>query len=445
MTPPRRRGFVFGIHVKKKFFILSVSIGLVSGLRAQPGNGNDVLTVRSIRIEGNETTKEFVIRREMSTKQGDTLVAERIEYDKNRIYSLGLFNRVEIDYTIDGNAADLLVRVHERWYLYPFPILGIKYRDFDNVYYGVGVIHNNFRGRNERLIFSMAFGFDRWVQLTYRNPKLTADDDISLGISFSSATVQNLSPDRGFYQQSTQSFLISTGKRFGFHSVAQLSGGYEVWDVSDEIAGGTLTPGGRDEFFSVSANYAYDSRDVREYPTEGSFHSLVAAKYGFGGSAVDFFRYGYESQVFLPVHTEITLAGRTFGQFSSGGAIPAYRYVYFGYRDRIRGYFRRVLEGENIVGGTVEVHVPILSPRYYEFPYSPLPEFSVWRYGLYAAVFADAGKTWFRGEGYGGRHWYSGFGGGLHFLLPYSVVARVEYAWNPHGVGEIVLDLGMSF
>jgi hypothetical protein len=93
----------------------------------------------------------------------------------------------------------------------------------------------------------------------------------------------------------------------------------------------------------------------------------------------------------------------------------------------------------------MELHAPILAPRYYEFPYSPLPEFSVWRYGLYAAVFADAGKTWFRSEGYSGRHWYSGFGGGLHFLLPYSIVARVEYAWNPEGEGQLILDLGMAF
>ncbi|HEX9614404.1 MAG TPA: POTRA domain-containing protein, partial [Bacteroidota bacterium] len=171
--------------MKKHFLIACCSIAQVSGLSAQTGNGDSIILVRSIRIEGNETTKEFVIRREMKTAPGDTLDARRLTHDEERIYSLGLFNRVGIEPVVVGNQADLLVRVHERWYLYPFPVLGFKYRDFNNLYYGIGVIHNNFRGRNERLIFSVAFGFDRWIQLTYRNPKLTAGDDISLGISVS--------------------------------------------------------------------------------------------------------------------------------------------------------------------------------------------------------------------------------------------------------------------
>lgn len=408
-------------------------------------NGDQAVIVRSVRVEGNETTRDFVILREMSSVPGDTLNLDRLKFDENRIYSLGLFNRVEIEHSTEADQADLLVRVHERWYLYPFPVLGIKYEKLANLFYGLGVVHTNFRGRNEKLSFSFALGFDRWIRLMYQTPRLTAKDDIYFRLSLSSSRVQNLNPDRGLYQQTTYGSQLTLGKRFGLYNLFQVTGGYEVWKVSDAISGGTLTPGGRDEFFNTGMNYTYDSRDVREYPTDGILLNLTATKYGFGGSAVDFLRYGAEANLFVQLSSEITIAGRVHGQFSAGGPVPSYRYVYFGYRDRVRGYFYRVLEGENLVGGSVELRIPILTPRYYEFPYSPIPEFSVWRYGIYAGIFADAGKTWFRNEGYSGRHWYSGFGAGLHFLLPYSLVVRTEFGLNPEWKGELILDVGVSF
>lgn len=408
-------------------------------------NGDRSLIIRSVRIEGNETTKDFVILREMSSVPGDTLNVDRLRFDENRIYSLGLFNRVEIEPVIEADQADLLVRVHERWYFYPFPILGIKYGKLANLFYGIGVVHTNFRGRHERLIFEAAYGYDRWIQMIYQTPRLTEDDDIYFRSALSVSRVQNLNPDRGLYQQTTYGTQLTLGKRVGLYNLFQMTGGYEVWEVSDAISGGTLAPGGMDEFYNAGINYSYDSRNVREYPTDGIFLNLVATKYGFGGSMVDFFRYGAETSVFIPLSSDVTIAGRAHGQFSAGGPVPSYRYVYFGYREKIRGYFNRVLEGENLVGGSLEVRIPLLLPRYYEFPYSPLPEFSVWRYGLYLGFFADAGKTWFRSEGYSGRHWYSGFGFGLHFLLPYSLVVRTEIALNPEGKAEIVLDTGVAF
>lgn len=408
-------------------------------------SGDHAPIIRSVRIEGNETTMDFVILREMSSLPGDTLNANRLKFDENRIYSLGLFNRVDIEHLTEGDQADLLVRVHERWYFYPFPILGIKYGKLANLYYGLGVVHTNFRGRHERLVFEAVHGYDRWIQMIYQTPRLTEDDDIYFRGALSLSRVQNLNPDRGLYRQTTYGTQFTLGKRIGLYNLFQGMGGYEVWEVSDTISGGTLTPGGMDEFFNTGFSYSYDSRNVREYPTEGMFVNLTATKYGFGGSVVDFFRYGAETSLFLQLSSDVTIAGRAHAQFSSGGPVPSYRYVYFGYREKIRGYFSRVLEGENLVGGSLELRIPLLLPRYYEFPYSPLPEFSVWRYGLYAGIFADAGKTWFRSEGYSGRHWYSGFGFGLHFLLPYSLVVRTELAMNPEGRAEFILDAGVSF
>jgi hypothetical protein len=57
------------------------------------------------------------------------------------------------------------------------------------------------------------------------------------------------------------------------------------------------------------------------------------------------------------------------------------------------------------------------------------------------AIFADAGATWYRHQALTFNSFASGYGGGIHFLLPYSIVARVEYAWNEYRRGQFILDL----
>ena len=95
-------------------------------------------------------TKEHVILREMSLKIGDTLTQQAKDLDRNNIYNLRLFNKVDIEDSVYQNQATVIVTVSERWYFIPFPVLGMKYRDISKLYYGAGIMHQNFGGRNEK-------------------------------------------------------------------------------------------------------------------------------------------------------------------------------------------------------------------------------------------------------------------------------------------------------
>ncbi|MDZ7763546.1 MAG: POTRA domain-containing protein [Melioribacteraceae bacterium] len=57
---------------------------------------NQFVEVDSIAIEGNDITEEFIILREMSIVEGDRVNSNLINYDRERIYSLGLFNYVDL-------------------------------------------------------------------------------------------------------------------------------------------------------------------------------------------------------------------------------------------------------------------------------------------------------------------------------------------------------------
>ena len=133
-----------------------------------PGELVDSLwTVDTVLVNGNEHTKDFVIRREMSLQPGSRITKSLLAFDQNRIYSLRLFNKVDIEVvpTTPGFAT-LRVDVSERWYIFPFPILGLRDRDWKKVFFGAGLLHSNFLGRNEKLYAALVFGYDPAVSLS---------------------------------------------------------------------------------------------------------------------------------------------------------------------------------------------------------------------------------------------------------------------------------------
>lgn len=414
------------------------------GLSARPMV--DSVTVSKIVIVGNETTRDYVIIREMILKVGARLDTVAMEHDKKQIYSLQLFNKVDIDYTIEGKEATVFVRVSERWYIFPLPIVGFKYRDLKKMFYGLSLIHQNLRGRNEKIMASAVFGYDGWFDLAYQNPRLTDDDDIFLRSEVGFHHVRNQNTSEGEYDQKVSTGSVMLGKRHGLYLTVLGFARFDMWDVPDLLQGRTVSSTGIDRFITIGSTVQYDRRDIREYATAGEYISVSLVKYGLGESDVNLFRYGIDLRDYEPLGGDVSLCGRVFGSFLGGGVSPTYLHAYFGYFDRIRGYYSTVLEGEDIVGGGLELRVPILKPRYttVSIKYLP-PEFSVWRYGLYAGVFADGGTTWFRTDQVLKNPWYAGYGAGLHFLLPYSLVLRTEYALNQHGKSQFVLGFGASF
>ncbi len=421
-----------------------LSLFALASLNAQ-SLSDSTLIISDIQILGNRTTKEYVILREMSLKTGDTLTQEAMERDRDNIYNLRLFNKVDIEYSVHQNMASVFVIVSERWYFIPYPIVGMKYRDPSKLYYGAGVIHQNFRGRNEKVFANICFGYDRWFMLNYQNPKITDGDDIFIGGILAVQKVHNLSAGYGEYENSNILLNGTVGKRFGMYQTLSTSLGYEVWQVNDPHLNRTVSASGRDAFLSTAVQYRYDTRNNREYTTDGSLIVLTISKNGFGESDINLSAFSYDLRKFFGFNNGSGFGARTIGTFIWGGVNPPYQHVFFGYDERIRGYFYKTIEAENRIGASIELRLPILLPRYLEIDFFGIPEFQKLRYGLYFGIFADAGKVWSRNQVVAEQPWYSGVGAGFQFLLPYGFTIRTEVAVNNLGTTEGLIDFDTSF
>ncbi len=439
-----------------KYF--SMLLFFVSSLSAQDSAAyhfnfqDSTYVIADIVILGNETTKDYIVTKELSLKKGNLLTYEQLKYDIDRVYSLKLFTKVNPEVVpLDSTSATLFIMVRERWYFYPYPVIGYRERDWKKLYYGLGVAHTNFTGRNVRIFSEFALGYDPYVMANYYNPLINVEH----AISFSFFGYYKEQHNRSLVSKGTgpnffekiYSLSLGAGKRFSLYSTSNISFEFLRLSVDDNKLGRTLSTSGIDQFFSMKISYAYDTRDFREYPRVGTLFSVGVSKVGLFHSEVDFQRVGLDFRRFIPMYFDIVAAGRMFGSAAWGGRITNYSHVYFGYGERIRGYFNSILEGEQQIGLTAEIHFPVLKPRYFHIEYIPFEQFRDIRYAVNFAAFADAGNTRYRTEPLALTRFYSGYGVGIHFLFAYSAVLRVEYAL-PYGAskksGEFIFDIGAA-
>jgi outer membrane protein assembly factor BamA len=408
--------------------------------------------VAKIFLAGNRHTKTQVILREMKTQVGDTINLGTLQADQKRILNLGLFNRVEIDTLHEAGGVHLLIGVTERLYLFPFPIFFINEKDWSKASYGAGIVHTNFRGRNEIAAISGWAGYNPAFAIDYSNPWLFGPAQMLTRVRFSVQRVRN----RSFANlgQEVDEHRIgvawSIGKRFGLFTYLSLNLGYTELKLDPAVAGKTLDPSGRDRLPSAGLAFVHDRRDLFEYPRSGVLVKFWGQRTGFNSEYVHFWRYGADLRGYKKIYRGLSLGARAMADLSQD-KIPIYERVFLGYSNRVRGHFTRAEdkdEGENLALASVELRFPILPWRYFNI--DAVPMFGSYmqnmKFGISAGIFVDYGRVWFQNNrrprfADGQR----GYGAGLHFHLPYVNLLRLELAFDEDGRSEWIADIGVAF
>ncbi|MCH8496959.1 MAG: outer membrane protein assembly factor BamA [Marinobacter sp.] len=306
--------------------------------------------VRRINFEGNVSTRDEVLRQEMTQMEGAVASTDLIEHSKTRLDRLGFFRSVDVDTSPVPGSSDLVdvtYIVEEQ----PTGSLSasIGYSQVSGMILGANVAENNFFGSGKRASFGVNYSQSvRSANLSYLNPYYTVDG-VSRGFSV-------FARETDFEQQDISSFLLDEyGGRitFGYPTDAITRISFGVGYTNSKIKDGVFTPKDISEFideegnqfdnFFLTASWRRSTLNRGILPTRGYSHS-ISGDIAVPGSDLTYYKLNYRANYYYPFNSAHTWVFRARGEVGYGDGydgrdvMPFYEHFYSGGYGSVRGY-----------------------------------------------------------------------------------------------------------
>ena len=446
----------------------------------------DLVEIDKIFIIGNRKTKEKIIKREMDIQEGDWIIREELntllEKDKSKILNTSLFLSVNFNIVeLSREKIDIIIRVSERWYLFPIPIFELtdrnfnewwvnQERDLSRVEYGIKLYNYNTRGMNETLKLFAQFGFTKRFQMSYSFPYIDKAQKIGLNLvgtyaennNFNYLTINHKqrdldSLDSDRWLRNVKRFGFDITYRRSFYNFHEISLDYLDYKIRDTIA--ELNPTyfldgrSRQQYFQLDYNFRRDLRDFNAYPLDGFLLTATASKLGLGiFNDINQLELSGTYSRYLDLGKNYYLSGMIGGKATFPQVQPYNNNNSIGFEPFVmRGYELYVIEGQSFVLNKLTFKKLLFSRRQKLHDLIPIKQFQTFPIALYLKTYFDSGyiwNTWSYPENANTRftnEYIYGGGVGLDLVTFYDLVVRFEYSLNKAGESGLVIGLRSEF
>jgi outer membrane protein assembly factor BamA len=428
------------------------------------------IVIGKIKIEGNKKTKAPIILRELMFAPDSVFTPSQWikvkEKSRENLINTSLFHTAGISLQHrEKDTADVLIKIVERWYLWPIPQVDIYERNF-NVWWqtkslerlsaGVFLTQENFRGRMEKLMLLFMAGYNKQLGIAYDAPYINKAKTFGLGaeVIWSSRHEVNAmtAADKQVYYKDVDNPVrrdllaaIHFRYRKNYYISHLLQLRYRSFYFSDSLltnAPAYTWKGIADlPFFGCYYKLKIDHRDYKPYPLKGYYVDFELFSNGWGllnNSDMVLLDLKTTMRKYFKLAGRIYAAGSFTGKISNHGNEPYVLTNSLGYgRDFVRGYEYYVVDGPAY--GVVKTNIKwaMIPKRVLKLNFIKTEKFNTIPYAFYLNIFADAGfvsrsKTVDPSNRLPGTWLYSA-GVGIDFSTYYDKVARFEVAVNALG------------
>ncbi len=386
--------------------------------------------VRRIRISGNDTTRDEVIRRELRQFESAWYSAKDINRSRQRVDRLGFFSEVIVDTpSVPGTAdqVDVEIKVTERQT--GNLNLGLGYSTTEKVVVTASLSQNNLFGTGNALSLAINSGqINQVYSLSYTNPYFT-DDGVSRGFDLFRRDTDSTSTSVGAFNSST----IGAGIRFGVPVTEFDTINYGFSYELTELELFDDSPPRYIEFVSefgdvtdaypLTLGWARDKRDSVIYTTSGTTQR-VNGEVSVPLGDLTYYRLNYRVQWYYPLSKNLTtlVEGRFgYGDGYDNQGLPFYKNYFAGGVNTVRGYSPGSLGPQDVNGASLGGSRQVIGSFELLFPVPGLTKDRSTR----LAAFVDAGMV---GEDYDFIFSEMRYSAGLAFSW-FSPLGPLRFSW----------------
>ena len=396
----------------------------------------EVAYINRIKIQGNDRTRDIVIRRELRLFPGERFDGEKLRRSKERLRNLGYFD--DIAYDIEDTAVptkkDLVVQVQEAktgsfsfggGYSTVDQLVGfveIEQRNFDLTNFP------SFTGGGQQLSLRAETGSTRNnMRLSFTEPWLF-DYPVSAGFDAYRSEIDRESDVGQAFDEKRIGGQVRFGKQLSEYISGTVAYRYEQVTIDnfvEEVTADLLAEEGENNVSSMAFTLNRDTRDSIFNPMRGYFLTgTLDWAGGLLGGDKDFWRFSSKASYFVPLKFESVLEFRLrtgiADAYEGSEKVPIFERFYAGGSRTIRGYDERKvgpldavtddpIGGESLLVGNIEYTIPIIDY-------------------IKMAAFFDAGNVWSKIEDFGSGDFVFGTGIGLRIKTPIGPV-NLDYGY----------------
>ena len=380
--------------------------------------------VRRVTIEGNEKTRDNVVRREVKLADGDMFSGSKLRRSNERLDKLEYFEKVDIETVPTDNPSEVDIRVKVKDKNTGSISLGAGYSTSDSVFFGGSVEEKNLFGKGYHAKFQGMVGAttNRYI-VSFTNPHVY-DTNLAAGVD-----VYRIYKAYDDFRKETTGGRARFAYPLGEYTVASWDyrlDHYHIYHLNPYTSDIIQESAGWHWLSSVYGEIDRDTVDSATKPTKGTKNTLSLEYAGniLGGDTA-YVRPTYTANVFYPLPFDFVFHWR--GQASSlfpnaNGTIPVSERFFLGGINNVRGYEQDKISPKDPytaerIGGKAMFFTNFETI----FPLSK-------SIGLFGVAFFDAGNTW-RNYYDTDLDLYKSVGAGLRWYSPMGLI-RVEYGYG---------------